>query len=120
MSKELTEKYTPIVKETGVFELVEVRALNHSPHPFMIGPRHFKNASMYLDQAALRSAPCAMRGCGLPYDDHTHDTVALVRLTKDANDATAQAALKQVVDADIEADGIDGFVFIQSDFNFVR
>ena len=118
-NKELTYKYTPLVKETGIFVLETVTDINHRPHPFMIGPRHISHATDHhygvLGEATLKAVPCAHPGCKLPYESHISDKVMALKLIRNATNNEAQEALKTIV-----YDNIDGFVFIKTEFDFIE
>lgn len=73
---------------------------NHSQgHPFMIGAIHIKNSpGMYLDH---KVAPCQFKGCRKSYEEHTYDTILVVKpLDRDLwEDSKAlQHILKEVCD----------------------
>ncbi|MFW6061597.1 MAG: hypothetical protein ACOC93_02195 [Planctomycetota bacterium] len=76
-------------------------------HPFMITQRHLAGDSPTLNP---RSAPCGI--CGCQYDEHTHDTVAVVRPDPGTSVDQIQAALMVIKDQ-AETWGIDGFVFVR-------
>jgi len=103
------------------FEFYRVIHANHKPHVFMIGPRHMTGDSPVLDP---NSAPCVhptgtdgfgRRGpCGLPYSEHTWDTIAVIKLLRDI-DREELEAIKQVEPV-MEKYGIDGVAFLETTF----
>ena len=88
----------------------------------MIGSKHVKHASDncggMLDKRTMDKIPCAMRGCGLMHSEHTSDKVMFLQLTADFKKDIAEESIKKVA-AILEADGIDGIAFVESEFNFI-
>jgi len=87
-------------------------------HPFVIGLKHMVNArNGVLDEKCVKSAPCAMRGCGQPYDAHTSDTVLfLQRLGEDLpEDKLTEDELKTLSDLQdlLTKHGVDGVAFVK-------
>jgi hypothetical protein len=121
MRKPLEEKYHPIVAQTP-FVLKSITQINHKPHPYTIGPKHIHCASEHhggmLRENTCKAVPCAHEGCKVPYDQHTHDAVMMLSLTRNLAKEEASAALQQIVDAGTDADGIDGFVFVDTEEKF--
>ena len=115
MSEELDKKYGKLVKDPFVFEAI--LAVNHKPHPYVIGPKHVAHASDHycgrLGEATLEAIPCAFPRCNLSYDEHTFDRVCFVKLTRNASEDEAREALKALVD-EFEKDKIDGVTFIET------
>lgn len=114
------EKHTLFVAPLmNFFVPVKVLAVNFKPHPFTIGPRHVAYAADHccgiLGQEALESAPCAARDCNVSYSGHTHDTVLVLRLTRNLTNEEATACLLRVKEL-METNGIDGFVFERNEF----
>lgn len=100
------------------FDLHYINNINYKPHPYMITPSHLANsAGMYLDVegAEKKGSTCGMKGCTLPYDQHTSDKVAALILNRNTTNDEANKVLKNVVD-NIEENEIDGFIFIESKF----
>jgi hypothetical protein len=110
----------------GDFEAVKVTTCNHRPHPFCIGTKHVAYASEHcngiLGVEAMRSAPCAMqegsyprRMCGLSYDEHTHETVLMLRPLRDMENEDAASVLTLIKPL-LEEHKIDGIALLKSDF----
>jgi hypothetical protein len=116
----LEQKYRPLVGDP--FTLESITRVNHRPHPFTVGSRHVVHASDHhggmLGEATLRAVPCAHRGCRASFEDHTSDHVMFLKLTRHATNAEAQTALKALAAAGVEADGIDGFGFVETPEKF--
>ena len=105
--EELTKKYAPLVDP--VFGGAEVTTCNHKPHPFMIGPQHFpEDGTAYIKP---EQAPCAMKGCNLMLNKHTHDTVLCLKVTHDLTKDEARACLLKIKE-ELIADKIDGVAFV--------
>jgi hypothetical protein len=109
----LPKLFQPVVAEH--FEVLDVRDVNHRPHPFMIGNKHFRSDSVYLDP---RAAPCAMRGCGQPYDSHTYDVVCFLQCKHNVPNADAVRVLRQLEPLFTEHK-IDGMVFVKHPQGYV-
>jgi hypothetical protein len=116
---ELTKKYADRFAEP--LKLMRIESVNFKPHPFMIGTKHVVHASDHccgmLGEETMRAVPCAHPGCRSPYEAHVHDTVAMIQLTRNATNEEVQAVLKPLC-ADFEADGIDGFTFVETPDKF--
>jgi hypothetical protein len=90
-------------------------------HPFMISSQHFpKDGGMYID---VHQAPCAYGSrkdgwCGQPYEAHTSDKVLVLKLLRSTNSTVLNDALKPLAPT-MEADGLDGIAFANSDFDIV-
>jgi hypothetical protein len=114
------EKYKELLKGSG-FALNGIDRVNFNPHPYTIGPKHVEHASDHhggmLGDRTLDAIPCAVPGCNLSYAQHTSDNVMFLHLIKDLKMTEAQAELKKLT-AEMEKDGIDGFAFVKSDFDF--
>lgn len=117
------DKYKRLVEATGGFSFQSIDNVNHNtPHPFTIGPRHIEPASerhgWYAWRRRLQScALCAHPGCRMPYDQHTWNTVLFLSLKRDMTNAEANEELK-AVSVDMLADGIDGFVLVETEEKF--
>jgi hypothetical protein len=69
--------------EGAVFAVQEkILTVNHKPHVFVVGPKHFEHASKYhsgtLGNATLDVVPCAHPRCGLLYAKHTYESALVV------------------------------------------
>ena len=89
--------------------VLRVDHVNHKPDMFCIGPKHFKNDSMYLDPTF---APCAH--CGEPYSAHTSDRVVFVKVHNPDDKDKIQGALVSLKDAcEASTIKIDGFALVK-------
>lgn len=117
------------LRKTDGAYIDDIFPVNWNPHPYTIGPRHVSYASDHyggiLGDEVLRHVPCAYSeqdrnrrvsgNCNLPYEEHTYDVVAFVRLTRDIEGKELQTWLLAVKDA-IPADRrLDGFAFAGKD-----
>lgn len=121
--KDLKEKYSAV--EVDGFKVHDITTINHKPHPFVIGPKHVAfcadNYGGMLGDACTndeRFPACSAPGCYLTMREHTSNKVMAVMLTKNLSQEEAQQSLKRYVDAGMEDDGIEGFVFIESPEEF--
>lgn len=87
MNKVITEDLRKRVGAVfeGKLAVVDIRSINHDPHPFMIGSRHVVYASDYccgiLGEDAMQRFGCEWRGekghrgkkCNKPLDEHTYE-----------------------------------------------
>jgi hypothetical protein len=110
-----------------------IESVNFKPHPYCIDTAHVVYASDHcggiLDDQAIRDAEryghahCGMRGCRLPYDQHTSDRVAFVKLLRNVTQEEARSYLLSVSDF-VEKNPrefghkLDGFVFIETPEKF--
>ncbi len=122
MSEKLRAKYQAILDPAGIFKVHDVTTCNHDPHPFMLGPKHISFASDHyggrLGDACTtdpRFPTCSSRGCQLKYSDHISDLVCFLQAKKNCTLKEVEVELLLLKDH-CEADGVDGFGFIQSDF----
>ncbi|MHA2085216.1 MAG: hypothetical protein ACXABD_15780 [Candidatus Thorarchaeota archaeon] len=99
----------------------------------MIGTSHLsRNDSMYLGEFQIRQMEreygpmCAWKGdtgnrgprCKLPYERHTCDVVAFVKLQRELENKEAAQQLSLLKEK-FEEDGIDGFGFIDTGFRIL-
>lgn len=109
----LTTKWK--AKDLGLFTTLRVDTINHRPDIFCIGPQHVAHASArcggMLGEETLERFPCAH--CKRPLSEHTYDTVLMLQLTRDGTNAEASAILKPLA-PEMEADGIDGLVMVET------
>ena len=104
----------------------DIMEVNHKPHPYTVGPRHVTYASEHggmLSPDVIRQGEkankckCAAKGCTIPYDEHTADTVMFLQLKRNGTNEEANAFLKGISD-EVAADGIDGFAMIETEEKF--
>jgi len=116
------EKYKGLCDNLDGFKFESITNVNHEPHPFTIGPKHIAYAANHhsgmLGEDTCRKIPCAHKGCHLPYDQHTSDTVMFLSLKRDLQKEEAQAQLETLIDAGMDRDGIDGVVFVDTNLKF--
>lgn len=109
---ELPEFLTRLLPELAkVVEILSADNVNHNPHPFCIGPRHFpKDGGMFINP---RQAPCAMKGCNLSYEEHTSERALFVKpLTE--NEPDIKAALQKIIDTcNQNSIKLDGFALVK-------
>jgi hypothetical protein len=108
---EMPELFQPHLE--GVFRVLDAQTVNHDPHPFVIGAKHLTGKSIYLDPDA---APCAAPGCNLSYKQHTYDKVLFLQAARDLENKEAAEALDSVKGL-MEEHKLDGFVFVESEFD---
>ena len=105
-----------------LFEVLKIESCNYKVcgepgHPFTIGPKHVDYAAKYhsnlLGLETLKVISCAAPLCHRAYEDHTHDTVAFVKLTRNCKAEEASAALMNGK-AFMEAEDIDGVAFVET------
>lgn len=123
------ERLREMLTPDAPVSLVEIRTINHrlkegvspvdpkpahkslidTPHAFVIGQKHMKASSGFLD---MRAAPCY--GCGCKYNDHISDTVLVVHVPEDTEASAIKTALEPLT-RHMEKWGVDGFVFTKSE-----
>lgn len=107
-----------ILSANNIFIVKSITNVNHKPHPFMVGSKHVVHAhdhhSGMLGEATLKAIPCAHRGCTSSYDQHTHDKVLFLQLTRDVKNNEASLELKKLLDI-MAANKIDGIAFVEAD-----
>lgn len=116
--EELTEKYKGLVNATDMFVFRSITAVNYTPHPFVLGPAHEDLAKEFPDctpEEIAAKRRCYHPECNLPYAAHTFDRIIALSLTRDINQAECSATLEGIAAAGFEKDGIEGYVFIDSD-----
>ena len=95
--------------------------INFRPHPYMVGPKHVEEAADHhcgmLTAEVCEKVKCAHTGCNLGYSEHTCDHVLALKLTRDATATEVAEALKPEADA-MAADGVDGFIFVETPEKF--
>lgn len=123
MTDEKKKELIPLLQAklgTG-FKALSIDECNHKPHRFMIGPKHISYASDHysgmLGNETLKKVPCAHPRCQSSYEEHTHDTVLCVRLTRNLTNAVALASLKKASKL-IEENSLSGVVFVQTKEKF--
>ena len=122
MSEKLRAKYQAILDPAGILKVHDVTTCNHNPHPFMLGPKHIgfcsDNYGGKLGDSCTndpRFPTCSSRGCQLSYQQHTSDHVCFLQAKKNCTLKEVEVELLLLKDH-CEADGVDGFGFIPSDF----
>jgi len=113
--------------DTSIVKVVEITALNHRPHPYMIGPGHMPEHSIYLDERAIQEAEsrgitCYWKGkngdrgerCTLPYRQHTSDRVAILELQRNVVRDEIIPELQKLQD-EYKAKGVDGYMFLETE-----
>jgi len=107
---------------TGI-KVLSIEHVNHRPHPYTVGNKHISyahdNCGGLLGDEVLKAVPCAHRGCTLSYEEHLSDFVMFLSLTKDMTHEEISNSLKDIAD-ESEADGVDGFAFVESEFSIVK
>ena len=118
LEKKYQEKY---FKDTDLFSLENITAVNHKPHPYTVGSKHIAHAaanhSGMLGDATLKAVKCAHPGCILSYEEHTSDTVMFIKLKRHMTHAEANGFLLSIKE-DMEADKLDGIAFIETKEQF--
>ena len=112
-NKELVKVMAPLLRP--LFEVVACEQVNHRPHPFMIGPKHLEKSGMVLDPNV---APCAMRGCGLPYSEHTSEKALILKRARYEPENKLREEEVQMLESIkpvLEEHKIDGFGFIRGE-----
>lgn len=98
------------------FTLHEITTVNHKPHPYTIGPKHLEASSGILDESVCRRVPCAHPYCSTSYENHTHETVAVIQVSADGELADVPGLHDYLLSVKAKAEelGIDGFVFTKA------
>lgn len=114
--------------DTSVLKVKEILAVNHKPHPYVIGSRHVAYAADHCsgmltehaieDAERKKAAKCAHPGCHEPYRKHTHDTVAIIIFCRDLTTEELRTELLKLKDK-FEAEKIDGFAFLETEFEVI-
>lgn len=104
----------------GVFLFKDITRVNHSPHPYTIGPKHIKHASDnhggMLGEQTLRKIPCAAPKCTASYEEHTSDTVLFIQLKRNVSAAEGNKILNSILSPkELKEDDIDGFAFLETE-----
>ena len=120
---QITEELNKILEPGNAFTCESVQHVNFKPHPYMIGPGHLLEGHMYLGEAEIKEAEgagvhCYDHGCRIPYDQHTSDFVAFLRLKHNVANAEAANQLMLVKPFAMEQK-IDGFGFIDDGFRIL-
>lgn len=124
---EKTKKLEPLFEGQDVFTLKSVEEINHSPHPFCIGPEHIerytvdttKGCAMYVDDDGHFSTTRkpGYHKCGLSYEQHTKQFACFIQLKRHATNQEANDVLGKIL-AEMPLGLIDGFVFVETDEKF--
>tara|TARA_R110000851_G_scaffold160786_1_gene304080 strand:+ start:7698 stop:8081 length:384 start_codon:yes stop_codon:yes gene_type:complete len=63
---------------------IEVKDVDHTPHPYKVGMKHMAYAKENLLEAftheVLNAVPCAVEGCNTPYADHRYRRIYKITL----------------------------------------
>ena len=97
-----------------------IMAVNHEPHPFVIGPRHVvdaSNRSGVIDDETLENITCAHPGCNLLYADHSFETIILLKLLESIDEKAASDFINTITN-DLLVHSIDGFAMIETEEKF--
>lgn len=115
--KDRREKYEGLCAELKGLKFKSIIEINFKPHPFVVGSKHLAYASDncggMLGEEVMEKIPCAE--CRRPLEEHTYDTVLALELKKNLTNQEAKDQLKILVDAGMEADGIQGFIFVETE-----
>ena len=123
-------KEIPPPPEGSVFSLLELRHVNHTPHPYVVGPRHVAMASDKfggrLSEDAIRATEedggsCYMgegrwkNRCQIPYDKHTSEIACFISCpdVADLNTVTGLHAYLKSLQPKCAELGIAGFAFVK-------
>lgn len=108
----------------GRFKVEGIQHVNHSPHPFMIGPKHVEfcadNYYGIMGDACIedkRFPKCSAKGCNLTYEEHTSDRVLFLKLVRNIDEQEAKALLLSITDL-LKEDKVDGITFIETPEKF--
>ena len=91
-AREKVAKCAEALAEKGIFKILDLQEFNHQPHQFTIGNEHIQKwhldmtkpcAGYVNDQGDYRnSSKPGYHKCGLPLEQHTHDEVIFLQLTR--------------------------------------
>lgn len=120
-NKEKKEIIAEMAKVQDIFMVDDVLGINYKPHPYTIGPKHVshaaKNHGGMLGSATLEAVQCAHPKCTASHDEHTHDTVAALKLLKNCTNEEAHDAFKAAFsDKEKLEPLVDGFIFVKNEF----
>jgi hypothetical protein len=122
-AQEKVEKCAEALKEKGIFVILDLQGINHKPHRFTIGPEHIqkwhidttKGCAGYVnDQGdySNKSKP-GYHKCGLPMDQHTHEDVLFLQLTRHVSNEDAHGELLKLKPI-MEELKIEGICFVDT------
>jgi hypothetical protein len=110
---ELPRLLQPVVDDH--FTVLDVRRVNHKPHPFVITGKHIENSpGGILDPGA---ACCGHRQdrhdrCGLSYTAHTSDRVAFLQCKHDVAQSEAEDCIRRLGPL-LEEHAVDGVALVE-------
>jgi hypothetical protein len=112
------EKFAEFNTTNLPMEAFDVVQINYKPHPYMIGSRHIEYASNHfggmLGEETLRAVPCAMRNCHAMYEEHTSNTVLVIRLNEDVKNTDEFVELLKNVLSPLDMFGLEGCLFLEN------
>lgn len=114
---EVLEQIREMAKEYP-FTVEMIESVNYKPHPYMIGPQHIPEGGGVLDDNTIRfmerlGVHCGWRGCTLPYDQHTYDTVMFIKLKQNVDQETIRLQFLKIKPI-LEENKIDGIGFLET------
>ena len=117
------EKCAGALAEKGLFVILDLQEINHKPHRFTIGPQHIqryhldmtKPCAGYVDDQgnySNRSKP-GYHKCGLPFEQHTHEEIIFLQLTRNVTDEEAHGEMLKLKPI-MEELKIEGICFVDT------
>ena len=123
--EELLIMFSEVLDKKGYLNVKGINETNHTPHQFMIGPKHIEYASDHsngmLGEDTLKAIKCASPKCGLSYEEHKSDKVLFLQLTQDLKETDAQNELVKIQQLLID-NNVDGVAFVDSEekYEFIK
>lgn len=122
-AKEKVTKCAEVLAEKDIFKILDLQEFNHKPHHFTIGSEHIqkyhldmtKPCAGYVDAEgnySNRSKP-GYHKCGLPLEQHTHDEVIFLQLTRNVTHEEAHTELLKLKPL-MEEMKIEGIAFVDT------
>lgn len=122
-AQEKVTKCAEALAEKGIFVILDLQEINHKPHRFTLGPEHIQKwhidttkpcAGYVNDEGAYRnSSKPGYHKCGLPMDQHTHEEVIFLQLTRNANNEEAHSEMLKLKPL-MEEMKIEGLCFVDT------
>lgn len=122
-AREKVAKCAEALAEKGIFVILDLQEFNHQPHPFTIGREHIQRyhldttkpcAGYVNDQGDYRNtSKPGYHKCGLPLEQHTHDEVIFLQLTRNVKHEEAHAELLKLKPL-MEEMKIEGIAFVDT------